>query len=546
MATTLSQFYSDKGQALPSVSQRGSLAAQAGIQGYTGTAAQNNQLLNFIQTSGTGQTGTQNLQSIQPPVIPAATALGNTKPVQLPTAPQGTSATELGGASAGYLAMPTINSLNQLGSATQTANQNAQTAQNDYMAQFTGLLNQMQNRPGELEKQYQIQQLSQDAMKAKANYDSVELAYRRKKENLMNDASLTSDQKAAVIGDIDRKEASQKADIAIDYNLKAGLLSNAKELMNKQLELELEPMKMKVDFYKDNRDRFDKILDKTEMRQYDYIQKKEERAYQAAKEAANRKFSLIEKAIDNGSYTPDMKNMSYSQLADKVGTTVGGSYLSQYAPGTSGYTQGLLLSSGKNKKALTEGQITKIEKAKSAVTQLQNVDALMKDAKTGIFGGRFSKFLTKFGGAPDAYAAQAALTGLIPTLARGTYGEVGVLTDQDVALYKQTVPNLTSSKSQNNLVQATTLKTVQAGLKNQLETLARGGYDVAQFAEDYDNFSKNILSIENNIIDKDGNSLTKIRVSDIVKQNPSVQPVIEQMLGDGKNYSDILIALGEY
>lgn len=546
MATTLSQFYSDKGQALPSVSQRGSLAAQAGIQGYTGTAAQNNQLLNFMQTSGTGQTGTQNLQSIQPPVIPAATALGNTKPVQLPTAPQGTSATELGGASAGYLAMPTINSLNQLGSATQTANQNAQTAQNDYMAQFTGLLNQMQNRPGELEQQYQIQKLSQDAMKAKANYDSVELAYRRKKENLMNDASLTSDQKSAVIGDIERKEASQKADIAIDYNLKAGLLSNAKELMNKQLELELEPMKMKVDFYKDNRDRFDKILDKTEMRQYDYIQKKEERAYQAAKEAANRKFSLIEKAIDNGSYTPDMKNMSYSQLADKVGTTVGGSYLSQYAPGTSGYTQGLLLSSGKNKKALTEGQITKIEKAKSAVTQLQNVDALMKDAKTGIFGGRFSKFLTKFGGAPDAYAAQAALTGLIPTLARGTYGEVGVLTDQDVALYKQTVPNLTSSKSQNNLVQATTLKTVQAGLKNQLETLARGGYDVAQFAEDYDNFSKNILSIENNIIDKDGNSLTKIRVSDIVKQNPSVQPVIEQMLGDGKTYSDILIALGEY
>lgn len=309
MATTLSQFYSDKGQALPSVSQRGSLAAQAGIQGYSGTAAQNNQLLNFMQTSGTGQTGTQNLQSIQPPVIPAATALGNTKPVQLPTAPQGTASTELGGASAGYLAMPTINSLNQLGSATQTANQNAQTAQNDYMSQFTGLLNQMQNRPGELEKQYQIQQLSQDAMKAKANYDSVELAYRRKKENLMNDASLTSDQKSAVIGDIDRKEASQKADIAIDYNLKAGLLSNAKELMNKQLELELEPMKLKVDFYKDNRDRFDKILDKTEMRQYDYIQKKEEQAYQAAQQNAKMVNDLKMEAIKNGASYDQVKGI---------------------------------------------------------------------------------------------------------------------------------------------------------------------------------------------------------------------------------------------
>ncbi len=309
MATTLSQFYSDKGQALQSVSQRGSLAAQAGIQGYTGSAAQNNQLLNFMQTSGTGQTGTQNLQSIQPPTIPAATALGNTQPTQLPQTPQGTSATELSGASAGYLTMPTINSLNQLGAATQTANQNAQTAQNDYMSQFTGLLNQMQNRPGELEQQYQIQKLSQDAMKAKANYDSVELAYRRKKESAMNNTNLTKEQASNVISDIERKEASQKADIAIDYNLKQGLLSNAKELMNKQLELELEPMKLKVDFYKDNRDRFDKILDKTEMRQYDYIQKKEERAYQAAKESANRLNDLKMQAIKDGLPYDQVKNI---------------------------------------------------------------------------------------------------------------------------------------------------------------------------------------------------------------------------------------------
>ena len=492
-------------------------------------------------TTGIGQT---------PPVIPAGVGLGSVPTPSLPNTPTGTGATQLSGSSAGYMAMPALqgtqNFGSQLSSANQVANQNAQQGQQDYQSQVLGLINQMQNRPGELERQYNIQKLSEDALTAKANYDSVELAYRRQKEAVMTDGSISAEQKQARIGEIERKEASQKADIAIDYNLKAGLLSNAKELMQKQIALELEPMKLKVDYYKDNRDRFDKILDKTEMRQYDYIQKQEERKYQAAQKAADRKASLIEKAIDNGTYTSDMKNMSYNQLAEKVGTTVGGAYLSQYAPGTSGYTQGLLLASGKNKKALTEGQITKIEKAKSAVAQLQNVDALMKDAKTGFLSGRFNKFLSKFGGASDAYAAQAALTGLIPTLARGTYGEVGVLTDQDVALYKQTVPNLTSSKSQNNLVQATTLKTIQSGLKNQLETLARGGYDVAQFAEDYDNFSKNILSIENNIIDKNGNSVTKIRVADMVKQNPSVQPVIEQMLGDGKSYSDILIALGEY
>lgn len=304
MATTLSQFYSDKGQALPSVQQRGSLAAQAGIQGYTGTVAQNNQLLNFMQSSGTGTTGTQGLSNITTPTIPINIATGNQNKVQLPQTQTGNTSTEVSGISAGYLAMPALNTAQSFGTqinqANQVANQNAQQGQQDYQTQVLGLINQMQNRPGELEKQYNIQQLSQDAMKAKANYDSVELSYRRKKESVMNDASLTSDQKSAVIGDIDRKEASQKADIAIDYNLKAGLLSNAKELMQKQIELELEPMKLKVDYYKDNRDRFDKILDKTEMRQYDYIQKREERAYQAAQQNAKMINDLKLEAVKNG------------------------------------------------------------------------------------------------------------------------------------------------------------------------------------------------------------------------------------------------------
>ena len=259
----------------------------------------------------------------QPPVIPAGVGLGSVPTQTLPGIPTGTGASGLSGSAAGYLAMPALqgtqNFGSQLTSANNVANQNAQQGQQDYQSQVLGLINQMQNRPGELEQQYGIQQLSADALKAKANYDSVELAYRRQKEAAQVDGSISREQKAATIGEIERKEASQKADIAIDYNLKAGLLSNAKELMQKQIALELEPMKLKVDYYKDNRDRFDKILDKTEMRQYDYVQKKEERAYQAAQKAADRKANLIEKAIDNGVYSADMKSMSFDQIAEKIG-----------------------------------------------------------------------------------------------------------------------------------------------------------------------------------------------------------------------------------
>ncbi len=270
-------------------------------------------------TTGIGQT---------PPVIPAGVGLGSVPTPSLPNTPTGTSATQLSGSSAGYMAMPALqgtrNFGSQLSNANQVANQNAQQGQQDYQSQVLGLINQMQNRPGELERQYNIQQLSADALSAKANYDSVELAYRRQKEATMTDGSISAEQKQARIGEIERKEASQKADIAIDYNLKAGLLSNAKELMQKQIALELEPMKLKVDYYKDNRDRFDKILDKTEMRQYDYIQKQEERKYQAAQKAADRIASLQMEAVKNGVSWDQAKNIkSIGDYAKLKGQTTG-------------------------------------------------------------------------------------------------------------------------------------------------------------------------------------------------------------------------------
>lgn len=46
--TTLYEYYTSKGQALPSVSARSSVAKQAGISNYSGTASQNNQLLSYL------------------------------------------------------------------------------------------------------------------------------------------------------------------------------------------------------------------------------------------------------------------------------------------------------------------------------------------------------------------------------------------------------------------------------------------------------------------------------------------------------------------
>lgn len=83
-----------------------------------------------------------------------------------------------------------------------------------------------------------------------------------------------------------------------------------------------------------------------------------------------------------------------------------------------------------------------------------------------------------------AQQIKAQLTALVPNLARGVYGEVGVLTDQDIALYSQTLPNLKSTKEVRDALLAITAKSVYRALENKLLVQAKGGVDVSGFATD--------------------------------------------------------------
>lgn len=547
--TNLNEYYTSKGQALPSVSQRAGLASQAGISNYTGTAQQNAQLLKNL----TGSTPAVDVKTSSiatppvniPPTIPVGVATSTVTPISLPTTQVSTVSDTLSATAKQFLSQPIVNTSADFGNATAVAQQNSELANSNYETNVEKLINNLTNRPAELAQQYNIQQLGADQQTSKAKYDAIQLEYRRQKEAETTNPALSAEQKQARLSEIGRKESSQLADIAIDYSLKAGLYTQAKTLMDEQIQHELEPLKMKVEYYKTIKNDYSNVLDKTQNAQLNNIIKQEDRAFQEKQDKL--KFENDKKLAQ---YKSDLEINVLKQKEGLSGSSsnseLGSKMISAYAPGTTGYAMGVMLASSPNKKALTDGQITKIEKAKTALLQLQNVNELMKDVKTGPFGGRLNKALSTIGGAPNSYAVNAALTGLVPTLARGTYGEVGVLTDADVNLYKKTIPNLTSTSAQNALVQASTLKVIQGGLRSQLETLARGGYDVSLFAEDYNNFSKQILNIEDTIVDKNGNSVNAIRVSDTIKSAPQLKPLVEQMLADGKSYSDVLLALGQY
>lgn len=137
-----------------------------------------------------------------------------------------------------------------------------------------------------------------------------------------------------------------------------------------------------------------------------------------------------------------------------------------------------VLESSRGTKELNGTQITSIEKTLQAIDGIQDLQEIIEGVSTGPIIG-----LLKSKNPYDDTARQikAKLTSIIPNLARGVYGEVGVLTDNDVRLYQQTLPNLTSTADQQKLILDMTLRSIQRGLETKLQTYARSGRDVSNF-----------------------------------------------------------------
>lgn len=80
---------------------------------------------------------------------------------------------------------------------------------------------------------------------------------------------------------------------------------------------------------------------------------------------------------------------------------------------------------------------------------------------------------------------KSAITRLIPKLARGTFGEVGVLTEPDIEAYRSTVASLGNTPEANKLVMAQTQALIARNLRKKLEQMADGGTDVSRYVSQY-------------------------------------------------------------
>ncbi len=147
-------------------------------------------------------------------------------------------------------------------------------------------------------------------------------------------------------------------------------------------------------------------------------------------------------------------------------------------------------------KELTDATIKPLEKFNSALDQIGSIQEQISKMDTWPILGRLRN-LNPYD--TDAQVLKAQLTALMPTVARWVYWEVWVLTDSDIRLYAQTIPNLTNTNDVNKAVLAMSLKVIAWGYKRQLQTLAAAWKDVSGFSGIYDWLMSQVQSLESEI-----------------------------------------------
>lgn len=155
-------------------------------------------------------------------------------------------------------------------------------------------------------------------------------------------------------------------------------------------------------------------------------------------------------------------------------------------------------------KALTESPVKAYKDIGLVATQLDSMnnsiaeyrkDQFLSDAFNPITGLIANKnpWDTK------AQEIKAKLQALVPKVARGIFGEVGVLTDQDIANYLQTLPNLKQTADTQDVVQYAILGTLKSALDNAVE-VDSSTYDVSGLVGKYEKINKKLSELEKKII----------------------------------------------
>lgn len=302
--TNLSEYYAGQGQALPTVQARQSTAAKAGITGYTGTGDQNVTLLAYLQGAGNQAQGTPGIPSSGAVTIPSVVATGNTQPITLPNQPAPSAPADVYSSASAYLS----------------------TQPKTGVAGLDQTLAAMESRPGEIAKQYDIENKRKVALAAENEVNALNEQYRLLEERARTQPGSTLEQSQQTINELERKRAFQSGSLAITAAYRTGDYQGALSLMNQQASLELEPLKMRYDFFKD-------LYNRTEDQKFQVAMKASDRAYQEARDDKSLLNDFKLQAFKDGKI--DISQMgsinSWDDLSNLTGATKEDALMNQIA-----------------------------------------------------------------------------------------------------------------------------------------------------------------------------------------------------------------------
>jgi hypothetical protein len=137
-----------------------------------------------------------------------------------------------------------------------------------------------------------------------------------------------------------------------------------------------------------------------------------------------------------------------------------------------------------------------MEKLTTTLGQIGVLQENIQGTNTGPIAGLFR------GANPwdtNAQAIKAQLNAIVPNLARGVYGEVGVLTDNDIKNYAKTLPNLTSTEDVRNAVLYITVDMIRKNAESKIKNQAAGQRDMSGYADVYKNIVDETAKIKSSI-----------------------------------------------
>lgn len=158
---------------------------------------------------------------------------------------------------------------------------------------------------------------------------------------------------------------------------------------------------------------------------------------------------------------------------------------------------GAIEATGRGGKDLSDTQLQQFRDIGQVADQMLDVKRAMENMKTptGAFlGPILSEAMRLTQQDQEVALFDASVTSLIPSLARKVFGEVGVLTDQDIDNYKKVVASAGQTKEANQIVMAATGALVNRAITRGIETMARQNVNVSGFADTYKKASNRPVS----------------------------------------------------